>query len=82
MTFLVVLVSVQVVHDFLFYAFFSAVPKKYNYMLGLFKDYAAENGIKALIADSCMMVVACLLASQIKNLSTNKLLEMIRTLLN
>jgi len=69
--FLIMIVLVQVIHDVLFYLFFMAVPKDSNYMVSMFKDYAAENGIKALIADSCMMVVASLLASQLKNMNTN-----------
>ena len=69
--FLMLIVAIQVVHDFVFYLFFMAVPKESNYMVAMFKDYAKENGIKALVADSCMMVVATLLASQLKNVSAN-----------
>lgn len=69
--FLGVMVAVQVVHDFVFYKLFMAAPPKYNYMINMFKDYAKENGIKALIADSCMMVVAGILASLLKGLSFN-----------
>ena len=69
--FLLVIVAIQVVHDFLFYFFFKAVPPKKNYMIDMFKEYAIENGIKALIADSCMMIVATFLACLIKNMSLN-----------
>mgnify|MGYP001491226800 CR=1 FL=1 len=69
--FLMVIVSIQVVHDFLFYFFFMSVPPKKNYMIDMFKEYAKENGIKALIADSCMMIVATLLACILKNMSLN-----------
>ena len=65
------IVGIQVVHDFVFYLFFMAVPKESNYMIAMFKDYAKENGIKALIADSCMIIVASLIASQLKNVSLN-----------
>ena len=64
---------VQFIHDMLFYAFFSGVPRGMNRMLDTFKDYAKEVGFKAVLADGGMMVMASLIASYLagKNLNTN-----------
>jgi hypothetical protein len=40
-------------------------------MLDFFKDYAKEVGVGAIIGDSCMMAIACLLSSYFATLSTN-----------
>ena len=72
---------VQFIHDMLFYAFFSSVPRGMNRMLDTFKDYAKEVGFKAVLADGGMMVTASLIASYLadKNLNTN-LIVMISSL--
>ena len=44
-----------------FIIFFSVVPKGANKMLDTFKEYARENGYKAILSDSIMMVSSCLL---------------------
>jgi hypothetical protein len=64
---------VQFIHDMLFYAFFSGVPRGMNRMLDTFKDYAKEVGFKAVLADGGMMAMASLIASYLagKNLNTN-----------
>ena len=64
---------VQFIHDMLFYAFFSSVPRGMNRMLDTFKDYAKEVGFKAVLADGGMMAMASLIASFLagKNLNTN-----------
>ena len=59
--FICLAVVIQIIHDFLFYYFFSAVPKGANKMLDTFKEYARENGYKAIVSDSIMMVSSCLL---------------------
>ena len=66
-------VFIQIIHDILFYLFFSSVPRGYNAMLDFFKDYAKEVGSNAILGDSFMMVLACLLSSHfaIYNLNTN-----------
>jgi uncharacterized protein YacL len=66
-------VFIQIIHDILFYLFFSSVPRGYNAMLDFFKDYAKEVGGNAILGDSFMMVLACLLSSHfaIYNLNTN-----------
>jgi hypothetical protein len=71
--FIMVAVGLQVVHDLLFYALFSNVPRGANQMLDTFKDYANEMSYKAVIADSGMMVMSCLIASYLvgRNVNTN-----------
>ncbi len=72
---------VQFIHDMLFYALFSSVPRGMNRMLDTFKDYAKEVSYKAVLADGGMMVMASLIASLLagKNLNTN-LIVMISSL--
>lgn len=64
-------VVVQIIHDILFYLFFSAVPRGMNQMLDTFKDYAKEVSYKAIIADSMMMISSSLLGSYLAGTSLN-----------
>lgn len=64
-------VVVQIIHDLLFYLFFSAVPRGMNQMLDTFKDYAKEVSYKAIIADSMMMISSSLLGSYLAGTSLN-----------
>lgn len=62
---------IQIIHDILFYLFFSSVPQGYNAMLDFFKMYATEVGVGAIIGDSFMMILACLLSSHFATYSVN-----------
>jgi uncharacterized protein YacL len=64
-------VVIQIIHDILFYLFFKTVPSGYNSMLDFFKDYANEVGINAILGDSFMMILACLLSSHFSTYSLN-----------
>jgi len=64
-------VIIQIIHDILFYLFFSSVPTGYNAMLDFFKDYAKEVGTGAILGDSFMMILACLLSSHFATYSLN-----------
>jgi uncharacterized protein YacL len=66
-------VIIQIIHDILFYIFFTNVPRGINKMLDTFKDYAKEASFKAILADSGMMIMASLIASFLagKSLNTN-----------
>lgn len=64
-------VIVQIIHDILFYVFFSNVPKGTNKMLDTFKEYATEVSYRAILSDSCMMIMSCLIAYYLVNQSTN-----------
>ena len=64
-------VMIQIIHDILFYLFFKTVPSGYNSMLDFFKDYANEVGINAILGDSFMMIIACLLSSHFATYTLN-----------
>jgi len=66
-------VIIQIIHDFLFYFLFKSTPLGYNSMLDFFKEYAKEVGAKAILGDSFMMILACLLSSNIalQNININ-----------
>jgi hypothetical protein len=71
--FTILAVLIQIIHDILFYFLFKNIPRGTNMMLDTFKDYANEVGIYAILSDSAMMIMACLLSSYLtgKNLNTN-----------
>jgi hypothetical protein len=64
-------VCIQIIHDILFYMLFTSTPQGYNYMLDFLKLYAKEVGIKAILGDSFMMIIACLLSSYFATFSLN-----------
>ena len=64
-------VSIQIIHDILFYLLFKSIPIGYNSMLDFFKDYAKEVGGGAILGDSFMMIIACLLSSHFATYSLN-----------
>ena len=63
--------GIQIIHDISFYLLFSSVPQGYNAMLDFFKLYAKEVGVGAIIGDSFMMILACLLSSHFATYSVN-----------
>jgi hypothetical protein len=69
--FIFLAVLFQVVHDILFYIFFKNVPRGINKMLDTFKEYANEASYKAILSDSGMMILSCLIASYLANYSAN-----------
>ena len=69
--FIILAVIVQIIHDILFYVFFSNIPRGVNKMLDIFKDYANEVSYKAILADSGMMIMSCLIAYYLVNKNTN-----------
>ena len=69
--FIILAVILQVTHDVLFYLFFSNIPRGVNKMIDTFKDYANEASYKAIIADSGMIILSCLIASYLVNKNTN-----------
>jgi len=71
LNFILLAVIIQIIHDILFYKFFSSVPRGMNKMLDSFKDYAQETSYKAIIADSMMVVSACILSSFLATQSNN-----------
>jgi hypothetical protein len=71
LNFIILAVIVQVIHDTLFYIVFSNVPRGFNKMLDTFKDYAKEVSYRAILADSGMMIMSCLIAYYLVNINTN-----------
>lgn len=69
--FVMLAVIVQITHDILFYVFFSNIPRGVNKMIDTFKDYANDVSYKAILADSGMMIMSCLIASYLVNKNTN-----------
>jgi hypothetical protein len=69
--FICLAVLVQFIHDLLFYLFFQNVPRGINQMLDTFKDYSNEVSYKAILSDSGMMILACLISSYLANKSVN-----------
>ena len=69
--FIILAVGIQITHDLLFYLFFKNVPNNYSFILNFFKKYANEIGYFAIIGDSFMMILACLLSSYFAGLSLN-----------
>ena len=71
--FIMLAVAIQIIHDILFYLFFSFIPRGTNRMLDTFKDYANEVSYKAILSDSGMMIMSSLISSYLvgKNLNTN-----------
>ena len=63
--------SLQTIHDLLFYLFFSTIPRGHNFMLDYFKDYAKEVSYGAILGDNFMMILACLFSSHMATYSKN-----------
>jgi len=70
--FIGIILSLQIIHDLLFYKFFSSVPRGVNKMLDLFKDYSKEIGVKAILGDSFMVIIFVLLTVFYSKLSINQ----------
>lgn len=71
LNFIIIAVIVQIIHDILFYIFFRNIPRGVNKMLDTFKDYANDVSYKAILADSGMMIMSCLIAFYLVNKNTN-----------
>jgi len=66
-------VFIQIIFDFLFYIFFTIVPKGSNNMLDHFKGYSKEIGANALLGDSFLVIMAVIISALLnqKNYDTN-----------
>ena len=61
--FTILFLIIQVIHDFCFYLFFEyIVPRNANKVIDLFKNYAKEVGVGAILGDSFMVIISCLLS--------------------
>jgi hypothetical protein len=58
-----VCVFIQIIFDFLFYIFFTIVPRGSNDMLDYFKGYSKEAGTGALLGDSVLVIMAVIISA-------------------
>jgi hypothetical protein len=56
-------VFIQIIFDFLFYIFFTTIPKGSNDMLDFFKGYSKEVGASALLGDSFLVIMAVIISA-------------------
>ena len=80
LSFLILVVLVQFIHDNLFALFFNAIPRGVSSVLDVFKDYAKEMGAQILVADGLMVVFASIFASLMSNLDVNTNIVILITL--
>jgi hypothetical protein len=73
-------VTVQIIHDILFYWFFTSIPVGWNRMLDTFKRYSKEVGAYAILGDSLIVIFSCLIASHLAGSSVNT--NIINTIVN
>jgi len=69
--FAAICVFIQIIFDFLFYIFFTAVPKGSNDMLDHFKGYSKEAGTSALFGDSMLVIMAVIMSALLNQSSYN-----------
>lgn len=71
LAFILLGVSIQTMHDILFYYFFITVPRGINKMLDSFKDYASEVKGKAILGNNVTIIFSLLFGSMMKVYSLN-----------
>ena len=67
--FAAICVFIQIIFDFLFYIFFTIVPKGSNDMLDFFKGYSKEAGASALLGDSFLVIMAVIISALLNQTS-------------
>jgi hypothetical protein len=60
--FAAIAVAIQVIFDYAFYLFFTAIPRGKNDMLDYFKDYASQQKEGALFGDSFLVILAVIIS--------------------
>ena len=68
--FIILAVILQIIHDIVFYIIITMIPRGTNKMIDTFKDYANEISYMAIIGDSAMMIMACLIFNYLENKDT------------
>jgi hypothetical protein len=67
--FIVLVVIIQVIHDFALYFFvILPMPKGHNAIIDMYKIYAIENGSMIIVADALMMISSALITVGLKYL--------------
>ena len=59
-------IGLCIIHDILFYLFFTNIPKGSNHMIDFFKDYSKDLGTTAIVGDVILVIWAIILASLLK----------------
>ena len=67
----VLMISLQMLHDVLFYFFFTVLPNGLD-IFDFFKKYAREDGIYAILGDSLMMIGTAMLYQLIEYLGLSR----------
>lgn len=67
--FAAICVFIQIIFDFLFYIFFTIIPKGSNDMLDFFKGYSKEVGAGALLGDSFLVIMAVIISALLNQTS-------------
>uniref|UniRef100_A0A6C0C8J0 Uncharacterized protein n=1 Tax=viral metagenome TaxID=1070528 RepID=A0A6C0C8J0_9ZZZZ len=70
-TFILLGLGLQIIHDILFYLFFTNIPKGENHMLDFFKGYSKELGLSAITGDSILVIWAIILSALLNTKSKN-----------
>jgi len=66
--FIFIALIVQIIHDYALYEFvIKPTPFGSNQIIDVYKNYADENGIKIIMADSAMVLGSAILAMYLKN---------------
>ena len=69
--FIILALVIQIIHDVIFYLFFTMIPRGSNAMLDVFKNYATEMGASAIVGDSSIIIFSALLGSLMATASVN-----------
>lgn len=69
--FILLAVCIQIIHDLIFYRFVLSIPRGKSKIIDVFFEYGKENGYKAILADSLMMISSSLIFGYLGNLSLN-----------
>ena len=79
--FISVAIGVQITHDVLFNWAIHKIPRGKNRMIDTFQDYAKEVSWRAIVADSLMMISACIFGSLFAswNMNNNIILWVVLT---
>jgi uncharacterized protein YacL len=67
--FLLLVLCIQIIHDILFYFFFSQFSPKQSFIMDLFQKYAVESSWKAILGDSIMIILATLFSFMFQRFS-------------
>lgn len=68
--FIIIALIIQIMHDILFYILITKIPRGINRMIDTFKDYAKETSYKAIIGDSSMIIMSCIIGNYLIKVNT------------